>query len=366
VLVVEGVMGLFDGANDGTPSSTHDVAGLIQAPIVLVVDASAMSTSVAAMVHGYSTYRNDQPVSAVILNHVGSPAHATLLEEALAPLGIPVLGALPRDERLQWRDRHLGLVPVAENSSDVRRSLHLLAALIEEHVDLEAVMTLARSAPTTIAGEVPLPRKVAVNFRVAIASGAAFTFTYQDTLDALRAAGAEIASFDPLRDESLPEGIDGLIVGGGFPEVYAAELACNRGLLDSVRAQVLGGLPTWAECGGLLLMCRDLDGKALAGAVDAEARMTTRLTLGYRIGTTNHPSPIGPAGTAIRGHEFHYSTVEPGGDALTLSSRWGTRDEGWATPTLLATYLHHHPGGDPGVVAAFARACTLRHTQRLA
>jgi cobyrinic acid a,c-diamide synthase len=199
--------------------------------------------------------------------------------------------------------------------------------------------------------------------RIAVAAGAAFTFTYTDTLDALVAAGVEPVPFDPLRDEALPEAVDGLIAGGGFPEVYAADLAANRPMLDDVRRRVVGGLPTWAECGGLLWLCRTLDGQAMAGVVPADAEMTDRLTLGYRTATIVSPSPIGAPGSSVRGHEFHYSTVSPAGDALLFRSRFGERPDGFATPTLLATYLHHHPGGDPGAVAHFVASC--RRTQKV-
>jgi cobyrinic acid a,c-diamide synthase len=192
---------------------------------------------------------------------------------------------------------------------------------------------------------------------VAVAAGAAFTFTYTDTLDALVAAGAEPVPFDPLRDEALPAGVDGLIAGGGFPEVYAAELAANAPMLDDARRRIGGGLPTWAECGGLLWLCRSLDGRPMAGVVAADAEMTGRLTLGYRAATVTAPSPVGDRGAVVRGHEFHYSTVAPAGDALLFRSRFGERPDGFATPTLLATYLHHHPGGDPTAVARFVDTC---------
>jgi cobyrinic acid a,c-diamide synthase len=363
VLIVEGVMGLFDGASDGTPSSTADVARLLDAPVLLVVDASAMSDSVAALVHGYATYRPDIRVAGVILNQVGSPGHETLLREALASTGPPVVGALPRDDALKWRDRHLGLIPVAEQPAQVGAALDRLAHTVAAHVDLAAVLTLAQTAPPERTTAVPLPPR-GPSIRVAVAAGPAFTFTYADTLDALEAAGAEIVSFDPLGAETLPAGIDGLLIGGGFPEVHGAELAANTALLHDLRRRIRDGLPAWAECGGLLLLARRFDGRRLAGVVPAEGAMTGRLTLGYREAVTTVPSPIGPAGTTMRGHEFHYSTLDPPGDALRLSSRWGTRTDGWATETLLATYLHHHPGGDPSLVAAFAHACALRRALR--
>jgi cobyrinic acid a,c-diamide synthase len=361
ILVVEGVMGLFDGAADGTLSSTADLAILLDAPVLLVVDAGGLSDSVAAVVHGYATLVPAVRIGGVILNRVGSDGHETLLREALAPVGVPVLGALRRDDRLTWRDRHLGLVPVAEHRAAVEEAVDRLADAIAARVDLEGIMALAASAPSTPAGPVPLPEP-GPPFRVAVAGGAAFTFTYTDTLDALRAAGGEVVVFDPLHDPSLPPGIDGLIVNGGFPEVFAAELGSNAGLLASVGDHVAAGGATWAECGGLLLLCRTLDGAAMAGIVDADARMTERLTLGYREATAVTDTVVGPAGTRLRGHEFHYSTVEPRGTALRLASRWGEGSDGWATPALLATYVHHHPGGDPSAVAGFAAACRRRRS----
>jgi cobyrinic acid a,c-diamide synthase len=362
LLVVEGVMGLFDGSSDGTPSSTAAVARMLDAPVLLVVDAQAMSGSVAALVAGYAGFDPALDVAAVVLNRVGSDGHEALLREALAPLGLPVLGALRTDDRLGWRDRHLGLVPVAERPAAVAGALDRLAGAVAERVDLGAVVRLARRAPGRSTAGVAVPPRVVPPGRtvtVAVAAGTAFTFTYTDTLDALAAAGVTVAPLDAAHDPALPEGTCGLIAGGGFPEVHAPALAANAPLLADVRARVAAGLPTWAECGGLLWLCRTLDGTPLVGAVPADAHMTDRLTLGYRTATASADSPVGPAGTGLRGHEFHYSTVDPGGDALRLSSRWGTRGDGFVTPSLLASYLHIHPGGDPAPVTAFARACAL-------
>jgi cobyrinic acid a,c-diamide synthase len=363
VLVVEGVMGLFDGAADGTPSATADIAKMIAAPVVLLVDASAMSTSVAAIVHGYATYDPTVEVAGVILNRVGSAGHEVMLREALAPLGLPVLGALRRDDAMAWRDRHLGLVPVAEQPASVRAALDRLAFRITEQVDLEALLSIARRAPRLAAGPVSLPAPQGP-FTAAVAAGRAFTFTYTDTLDALEAAGAEVVAFDPLADEALPAGTDGLVLGGGFPEEHAVELAANEPLLTELAAAVTGGVPTWAECGGLLLLAEELDGRRMAGVLPARAHMTDHLTLGYRQATTRMETVIGTTGTALRGHEFHYSAASAAGDAMELSSRWGRRLEGWGAPHLLATYLHHHPGGDPRALENFAGKCALRHALR--
>jgi cobyrinic acid a,c-diamide synthase len=222
-------------------------------------------------------------------------------------------------------------------------------------------MSIAQAAPPLAGGDVGLPPRVVLAgdrpVPIAVAAGAAFTFTYQDTLDALVAAGAEPVPFDPRTDAALPDGVAGLIAGGGFPEVHAADLAANEPLLADLRRHAAAGLPIWAECGGLLWLTERLDDLPMAGLVPATARMTSKLTLGYRTAVAAEPSPVAPAGAELRGHEFHYSTVEPTGSALKLSARWGTRGDGFAAPNLLATYLHVHPGGDPSPVERFVRAC---------
>jgi cobyrinic acid a,c-diamide synthase len=366
LLVVEGVMGLFDGAGDGTPSSTADVARLLDAPVLLVVDAAAMSGSVAALVAGYANFDPSVHVAGVVLNRVGSEGHEVLLREALAPLDIPVVGVLRRDDRLTWRDRHLGLVPVVEQTSAVREALDRLAQAVAAGIDLDAVVGLARTAGARRTGPIVLPPRLVPDHRtlpVAVAAGEAFSFTYADTLDALTAAGMEPVPFDPRHDPALPDGAAGLLAGGGFPEVHAADLAANQPLLADVRQRAGSGLPIWAECGGLLWLCRSLDGTPMAGLVPADAHMTDRVTLGYRTARATETSPVAEIGGELRGHEFHYTVVEPGGEALSLEARWGSRPEGFASPRLLATYLHYHPGGDPGPVERFARCC-LRYAGR--
>jgi cobyrinic acid a,c-diamide synthase len=356
LLVVEGVMGLFDGAGDGEVSSTADVAALLGAPVLLVIDAAALAGSAAALVHGFATYDERIDVAGVVLNRVGSDGHEVMLREAVEATGVPVVGALRHDDRLTWRDRHLGLVPVAEEPEAVRASLRRLAEAVREQVDLAAVVALAERAPARVVDPVPRPAP-GPSVRVAVATGRAFTFLYTDTVEALVAGGAEVVPFDPLYDPALPDGVDGVLAGGGFPEVFGEQLAANGPMLASIRRAVAGGTPVWAECGGLLWLCRSLDGRPMAGVVPADAAMTDRLTLGYREATTTVASPLGPAGTSLRGHEFHHAVTMPAGEALALRSRFGSGRSGFATPTLLASFLHHHPGGDPGIVESFLATC---------
>ena len=352
VLVVEGVMGLFDGALDGGAASTAHVARLLEAPVVLVVDAAAMSGSVAALVHGYASFDPTVEVAGVVLNRVGSDGHEVVLREAVAATGIPVLGVLRRDEALRWRDRHLGLVPVVERAGAVRRSVDRLAAAVEQHCRLEALVEVARGAPRRQTGSPPTARPSG-RARVAVASGAAFSFSYQDNLEALEQAGAELVPFDPTADRGLPPGVTALVAGGGFPEVFAEALAANGPLLTDVRRRVGAGLVAWAECGGLLWLARSLDGHGLCGAVPAEGHMTNRLHLGYRTALVRRDTPVAPAGAELRGHEFHYSTLEPPGDALELRGRFGGGPGGFAWATVLASYLHLHLGGDASPAERF-------------
>jgi cobyrinic acid a,c-diamide synthase len=347
ILIVEGVMGLFDGAADGLPTaSTASLAHLLGAPVLLVVDASAMSGSVAALVHGFSTFDPDIRIAGVVLNRVGSDGHEALLREALAPLGLPVVGALRRDDSMSWRNRHLGLIPVIEQPQEMRRSISQLGDRITSWLDLDAVLHIARGAPSMTCTEPRRARKVG-NALVAVASGPAFDFVYRDNLEALADAGAELVPFDPRLDAALPNGVTGLYVGGGFPEMFMEDLSSNEDLQDDLREKAAAGLTMWAECGGLLWLSRSLDGHRLSGIIPTDGTMTERLTLGYRTAEIATDCPIGVRGTVLRGHEFHYSTVSPTGSALQLRSRYGEGPAGFATTHLLASYLHLHLGGDP-------------------
>ncbi len=355
VAVVEGVMGLFDGASGkGELASTAHVAKLLDAPVILVVDAGAMARSVAAMVHGYATFDPGLRVAGVVCNRVGSPGHAAILREALAPLGIPLLGTLPRDTALCSPSRHLGLVPVAERPTEARGMVADLGGRIGAHIDLDAVLALARTAPRVhCAAWVPLPGCApgAPRRRVAVAGGPAFSFVYTENLELLAAAGAEVAPLDPTRDEALPDGTRALYLGGGFPEAHAEALSANAPLRAAVAA--FDG-PVVAECGGLLYLCRQLDGLPMCGVLDAQAAMTDRLVLGYREAEAASPSTLWRAGERLRGHEFHYSTVTPGAGA---APGWRLpRTEGFVTGRVHASYLHTHWAATPHVARRFLDA----------
>ncbi|MFC8918895.1 cobyrinate a,c-diamide synthase [Streptomyces sp. NPDC057116] len=359
--VVEGVMGLYDGAADqGELASTAQVAKLLKAPVVLVVDASSQSRSVAALVHGFASWDPEVRIGGVILNKVATDRHEHLLREALGESGVPVLGVLRRAPAVATPSRHLGLVPVAERQTAAVEAVAAQAEQVRAGCDLDALLALARSAP-------PLPdapwepelEPVAGRPVVAVAGGAAFTFSYAEHAELLRAAGAEVVTFDPLRDEELPEGTAGLVIGGGFPEVYGAELSANARLRKAVAELAASGAPVAAECAGLLYLARSLDGRPMCGVLDAEARMSQRLTLGYRDAVAVGDSPLAAAGTRMRGHEFHRTVIEPGAGPAPA---WGLRQperrvEGFVRGGVHASYVHTHWAGVPETARRFVEHC---------
>ncbi|MFE9858875.1 cobyrinate a,c-diamide synthase [Streptomyces sp. NPDC005780] len=387
--VVEGVMGLYDGASgQGELASTAQVAKLLRAPVVLVVDASSQSRSVAALVHGFASWDTQVRIGGVILNKVGSDRHEALLREALDESGVPVLGVLRRAEQVAVPSRHLGLVPVAERRGDAVAAVAAMADRVRGGCDLEALMGLARSAPAVpgagawsaaeavgaCGGAVPLPAPSrnrgsapdpapqtpeGLGTVIAVASGPAFTFSYAEHSELLAAAGATVVPFDPLRDEALPEGTRGLVIGGGFPEVYGPELSANEPLRKAVAELAASGAPVAAECAGLLYLARSLDGLPMCGVLDAEARMSERLTLGYRDAVAVSDSVLAATGTRMRGHEFHRTVLEPGaGDAPA----WGMhqperRVEGFVQQGVHASYLHTHWASAPGTARRFVERC---------
>ncbi|MFE2939873.1 cobyrinate a,c-diamide synthase [Streptomyces sp. NPDC059255] len=363
--IVEGVMGLYDGASDqGELASTAQVSKLLRAPVVLVVDASSQSRSVAALVHGFASWDPEVRIGGVILNKVATDRHERLLRDALDGAGVPVMGVLRRTDQVAAPARHLGLVPVAERRADALDATRELAGRVRAGCDLEALLALARSAPELAAeawepGVAPVVGPGRERPVIAVAGGPAFTFSYAEHTELLTAAGAEVVPFDPLRDEALPAATRGVVIGGGFPEVYAPELSANEPLRKAVAELAYAGAPVAAECAGLLYLARSLDGKPMCGVLPADARMSGRLTLGYREAVAIGDSALAAAGTRVRGHEFHRTVLEPGAGA---EPAWGVvhperRVEGFVSGGVHASYLHTHWAAAPEMARRFvARA----------
>ncbi len=368
IAVVEGVMGLFDGkiadpAPDGAAEgSTAQVAGLLGAPVVLVVDARGHSQSLAAVLHGFATFDRGVRIGGVILNRVGSARHEQVLRQACEKVGVPVLGVVPRLAELAVPSRHLGLVTAVEHGGAATAAVTAMTELIARHVDLAAVRALASSTVTASAwdpvSEVGAP--VDGTPLVAVAGGAAFTFGYAEHRELLEAAGARVHVFDPATD-ALPDSVAGLVLPGGFPEEYAPELAANTALLTSIRAVARRGLPIHAECAGLLYLASALDGHPMARVIDVTARFGKSLTLGYREAVALESSVLFEAGERVVGHEFHRTALDET-SADGWASAWGWRAgsevtrEGFVGGGVHASYLHTHPAGQPESITRFVTA----------
>jgi len=364
VAVIEGVMGLFDGVDPALGlhpdfGSTAHVARLLGAPVVLVIDAARAGRSVAALAAGFAGFDPRTPVAGVILNRVASDRHERLLRDALAGTGLPVYGAIRRAEGIIAPSRHLGLIPAAERAAMAGPAIDRMGALVAAHCDLDALLALACSAPALSAAPWTAPSAPSAPPApvVAVAGGPAFTFGYTEQAELLAAAGAQVATFDPLRDEDLPDQTAGIILGGGFPEVHAAGLSANQRLRERVAALAARGAPVAAECAGLLYLARTLDDLPMCGVLDVRAAMTPKLTLGYRRAVAVTNSVLAWAGDVLHGHEFHRTAVVPAaGDQPAWRFGPGTV-EGHVAGPVIASYLHTHWAGHPAAAARFTAAC---------
>lgn len=368
VAVVEGVMGLFDGrAGTSGHGSTAHVAALLGAPVLLVVDVRGQGRSLAALLHGFRSFDPGVRIAAVVLNRVGSDRHEQVCREACAEVGLPVLGALRRDSALAVPSRHLGLVTAAEHRA-AAAVVDRWADAVAAQVDLDAVLALSAAKPGAAKPGEPAwdpaaeVSAVAGQPVVAVAAGSAFTFGYPEHAELLAAAGAVPAPFDPLADESLPPDTAGVVLPGGFPEEHAGQLSANAALRAQVAALARGGAAVHAECGGLLYLCRSLDGEPMCGVLDADAVMTGQLVLGYRDAVALRPSVLHAEGTRVHGHEFHRTMVSP--RAAEPAWAWsGAQPEGFVhgvggtVGTVHASFLHTHPAGHPAAVARFVAHC---------
>lgn len=362
--LIEGVMGLFDGASGITDrGSTAQIAKLLDIPVVLVLNCSSTSRSIAAVAHGYRTFDPQVKVAGVILNQVGSDRHLELLTAALSPLDLPILGVLRRQNDLSLPDRHLGLIP-AEELTDLNTTLARLADVGETCFDWERLLPLLVTRATSVPdNQHPCEPKI----RLAVAKDAAFNFYYADNLDLLREAGAELVEWSPLHDEKLPNDIHGLYFGGGFPEVFGETLAANRSARTAVREAIESGMPTYAECGGLMYLCDriiDFDDRAypMVGILPTTAVMGKKLTLGYRQLTVLNDTLLLSAGDQIWGHEFHRSTltitpIQPLFSLQGYESNLTFLSEGWQRYQVQAAYTHLHFGSVPHLPDKFIARC---------
>lgn len=377
IAIIEGMMGLFDSAAPTSDEgSSAEIAKWLRAPVMLVVDASAMARSVAAIALGYAQFDPGLNLAGLICNRVGSRGHLELLRQASTR--IPVAGGFPAAPDLAFPERHLGL-HAANAESLPESSIRDWAGLAAEWLDLDAILAIARSAPALVGVETPAAQNAPdeVRCRLGVALDDAFHFYYEDNLARLRALGAELVNFAPSHDARLPD-VDGLYFGGGYPEALAQRLSENRPMLDAVRAFARSGRPVYAECGGLMYLSealRTLDGVTwpMAGILPGVAVMSEHLqALGYVEVETRAGSILGPAGIRFRGHQFRYSTLEdaePGGTVERIYSvrpRWGGNAfaEGYRTCNVVGSYVHAHWASNPRCAEEFVAACARNRTRK--
>jgi cobyrinic acid a,c-diamide synthase len=366
IAVVEGVMGLFDGhSSTSDEASTSQLAKLLRAPVILVVDSRNGARSLAAIVKGYQTFDPELRIGAVVLNGIGSERHYEICREAIEHYtGASVLGYLPRRQDLTLPERHLGLIPTVEGPAS-EEFRHALIHQCESTLDLAAILRLSEqasppSAPPGLFPAEPLPRVT----RIAVARDKAFSFYYQDSLDLLEAWGAELVPFSPMEDSGLPAGVGGAYLGGGFPEMYAETLARNESMKRSLLDASNTGMPVYAECGGLMYLgsaIRDLEGKEypMAGVIPVTSRIDTpKLSLGYRTIRARSDGPLLKKGETTRGHEFHWSKIETAGKlAVAYSVAETGQGEGFQRRNVLASYVHLHMGSLASMAPRFVETC---------
>ena len=384
IAVIEGVMGLFDGRIDADASglasgSTAHVAALLGAPVILVVDARGQSHSIAALLHGFSTFDRSVHIAGVILNRVGSPRHEDVLRQACTDAGVPVFGALPRADELSVPSRHLGLITAVEHGRLARAAVDAMTALVARHVDVAAVASVAAGSVTAEPWDpavVPQPHPADLSQPhpadlpqphpavVAMATGKAFSFGYPEHAELLAAAGAEVVEFDPLTDP-LPPQTAALVLPGGFPEQFGTDLSANDLVRQQIRNLAAGGAPVHAECAGLAYLVDELDGYPMCGVLAGRARFTEKLTLGYRNAVAIADSSLYAVGERIVGHEFHRTAVTFT-DSYQPAWVFAGRDveqvrDGAIQHGVHASYLHTHPAAHPAAISRFvATAATSK------
>ncbi|MDZ4064925.1 MAG: cobyrinate a,c-diamide synthase [Coriobacteriia bacterium] len=374
VVIVEGVMGLFDGhRTDAGACSTADIARLLDAPVVLVVDASRAAASLAALAHGFGTFDPRIRVRGVILNRFADHRDRSAVTAAFERAEIPVLGWVPLAAGAVLPSRHLGLIQAAEDRAAGGAAISRLGEMVEEHCDVDSLLALARSVESLLPVEPPwaaLREDAWPTPRIAMARDDAFAFTYADNPEALRDLGAQVVEFSPLADATLPAGTDGVYLPGGYPELFAEQLAGNASMRESLAAACEEGVPVFAECGGMLYLLEsltDADGRELAmtGVLPGRARMLPRLQrVGYVEATLATAGILGEGGSVVRGHEFRYSTCEP---AAGETPAWLVDGEshGFAAGNVVASYLHVNFAGCPKIAASFVGSCRQRAAARL-
>lgn len=371
--LIEGAMGLFDGFDARGQGSTAHLARLLGSPIILVVNAARMTRSVAAMVNGYMHFEADNRIAGVILNNVSGLRHRKKLTEAIENYcSIPVVGAVSRDANLNIKERHLGLIPFAE-SNEADSIIEGIRQNVEPGLDIDGILKISRQAASTKTDHFPQPKIEPAAATIGVIRDRVFNFYYPENLEALKLAGAELVFIDSLRDRSLPA-IDALYIGGGFPELFLKELEANHQLRQDIAAAVEGYLPVYAECAGLMYLCRSIqwhrESREMVGVIPADVELSPRPQgHGYVLARVSGENPLFPLGLTLWGHEFHHSRLVNVGNvqyAYRLVRGHGINGEldGVVYKNLFAAYTHLHAAGVPQWAACLV-SLARKHTNSL-
>lgn len=368
--IIEGVMGFYDGHSvHKKVGSTAHLSKILEAPVVLIINGSGISTSAAAIVHGFKTFDPNVNIAGVIINMVNSQRHYDILKEAIEDMaGVKCYGYLKKNPEMNLSSRHLGLIPSYEVDA-LKEKIDLISDMMDETIDFDGLLALGQEAPIIETEKLEVEK--IVDLTIGVAMDKAFNFYYKDNLDMLEALGAKLVHFSPLEDEKLPEGLDGLYVGGGFPEIFAGELSANKSMLASVKDYIEGDMPVYAECGGLMYMCQsivDLEGKSyeMVGVIENTSTMTGRLKrFGYVEASLNEDTIIGKSGTAFRAHEFHRSELSVCDDdhmQYDVEKDRGNGDVkrwncGYSYKNFLGGYAHIHFYNNLELPVNFLKTC---------
>lgn len=365
ISIIEGVMGLYDGGANGV-SSTADIAKKLKAPVILVLDCKSVGYSIAATALGFREYDKDVHIAGVILNRLGSSRHEAMVRDVMEKIHMPVIGAFHRDDALKTPERHLGLTPVTEIETQ-----NLIAHMGEaagKWIDTDALLAIAKKAPP-LKMEEEKRYRLQLQCRIGVAKDEGFSFYYPTSLESLEKRGATLVPFSPLHDKEIPD-VDGLIFGGGFPEMFLTQLEGNKSMKESIRKAAAHGMPIYAECGGLMYLCDkiqgfDGDSYTMVGLVPGVCEMQKKLQrVGYVTGKALRDSIIAQKGDTLKGHEFHFSTLRCGEDFPWAYTLQGTRQkeghlEGYAKDNVLASYLHLSFDGNPKAAEFFMNSCMV-------
>ncbi len=377
ICVIEGVRGLYEGLDSLSDcGSTAQVAKILDTPVILVVDARSITRSTAAIVKGYQSFDTGVNIKGVILNKIGSASHAKKAKEAIEHYtGVEVVGQIPRDDAMRLAMRHLGLVPAVEGitrSSQFKSQLELIEGIIKDRVDVARIVEIAHGAealpdlPSVLFKPAYTRQDGRKRARIGVAYDEAFNFYYHDLFDLFALNNVDVVFFSPLHDTTLPD-VNGLYVGGGYPELFARELSSNHSIKAAIANCAADGMPIFAECGGLMYLTESLSYKGerskMAGVIPASATMVDKRVIGYVVGQTVRDTILGPRGTRFRGHEFHYSDVTNLADTLQFAFKLkkgvgiaGGYD-GIQLNKTLASYVHVHPLSYPRLTTHLAHSC---------